>query len=144
MADVCRRVRHCRGAWPGAGWEDIVKQLAGETGAVFVSPLVRFEAVHGLARKKATAGSGEKKPSPDMLFQARAAVDEFISGIGAEEVEISAAIGALAIDAGMSYGKAVGHPAALNFGDCFSYACAKALGTGLAYKGGDFARTDPA
>jgi ribonuclease VapC len=84
------------------GWEEVVKRLDGETGAVFVSPLVRFEAVLGLARRKATAGGGERKPSPDMVAQARAAVDEFIAGIGAEEVEISAAIGALAIEASMS------------------------------------------
>ena len=34
------------------------------------------------------------------------------------------------------------HPAALNFGDCFSYALAKATGEKLLYKGADFLRTD--
>ena len=34
------------------------------------------------------------------------------------------------------------HPAGLNYGDCFSYALAKALGEPLLYKGSDFARTD--
>ena len=34
------------------------------------------------------------------------------------------------------------HPAALNMGDCFAYACAKAAGARLLYKGGDFALTD--
>ena len=34
------------------------------------------------------------------------------------------------------------HPAGLNYGDCFSYALATALGEPLLYKGGDFARTD--
>lgn len=34
------------------------------------------------------------------------------------------------------------HPAALNMGDCFAYACAKAVGASLLYKGGDFALTD--
>ncbi len=34
------------------------------------------------------------------------------------------------------------HPAALNFGDCFSYALAKVSGQPLLYKGEDFARTD--
>lgn len=34
------------------------------------------------------------------------------------------------------------HPAALNFGDCFSYALAKARGEVLLYKGDDFAKTD--
>jgi ribonuclease VapC len=34
------------------------------------------------------------------------------------------------------------HPAALNFGDCFSYALATALGEPLLFVGNDFARTD--
>ncbi len=34
------------------------------------------------------------------------------------------------------------HPAALNFGDCFSYALAEATGEPLLFKGNDFARTD--
>ena len=34
------------------------------------------------------------------------------------------------------------HPAALNFGDCFSYALAEATGEPLLYKGEDFALTD--
>ncbi len=33
------------------------------------------------------------------------------------------------------------HPAALNLGDCFSYALAEATGEPLLYKGEDFART---
>ncbi|BBD36979.1 truncated ribonuclease [Aminobacter sp. Y103A] len=55
---------------------------------------------------------------------------------------ISGDVGSLAIDAGMRYGKAVGHPADLNFGDCFAYACARSLGAKLLYKGSDFSRTD--
>jgi ribonuclease VapC len=34
------------------------------------------------------------------------------------------------------------HEAALNFGDCFSYALAKATGEALLFKGEDFSRTD--
>ncbi|MFP4003969.1 MAG: type II toxin-antitoxin system VapC family toxin [Alphaproteobacteria bacterium] len=34
------------------------------------------------------------------------------------------------------------HPAALNFGDCFSYALSTATGEPLLYKGNDFSRTD--
>lgn len=36
------------------------------------------------------------------------------------------------------------HPAALNFGDCFSYAVARLAGAPLLYKGEDFAQTDVA
>ncbi|WP_431858306.1 type II toxin-antitoxin system VapC family toxin [Azospirillum sp.] len=39
------------------------------------------------------------------------------------------------------YGKGH-HPAALNFGDCFSYALSKTSGLPLLFKGDDFARTD--
>jgi ribonuclease VapC len=39
------------------------------------------------------------------------------------------------------YGKGR-HPAALNFGDLFSYALAKSTGLPLLYKGRDFAQTD--
>jgi len=34
------------------------------------------------------------------------------------------------------------HPAALNFGDCFSYALSKTAGEPLLFKGDDFSRTD--
>ena len=34
------------------------------------------------------------------------------------------------------------HPAALNFGDCFSYALAAAVGAPLLFKGDDFLQTD--
>jgi ribonuclease VapC len=34
------------------------------------------------------------------------------------------------------------HPAALNFGDCFAYALAKATGEPLLFKGDDFEQTD--
>lgn len=34
------------------------------------------------------------------------------------------------------------HPAALNFGDCFSYALAKTTGEPLLFKGDDFKQTD--
>lgn len=58
-------------------------------------------------------------------------------------VPIGGAEAALAIEAYRSYGKGR-HPAALNMGDCFAYACAKANNARLLYKGDDFARTDMA
>ncbi len=46
-----------------------------------------------------------------------------------------------ATDAFIRYGKGR-HPAALNFGDCLSYAAAKVAGAPLLFTGEDFARTD--
>jgi ribonuclease VapC len=40
------------------------------------------------------------------------------------------------------YGRGSGHPARLNFGDCFAYALARATGEPLLFKGDDFAHTD--
>lgn len=41
-----------------------------------------------------------------------------------------------------SFGKGTGHPAGLNFGDCFAYALSKLTGEPLLFKGEDFAHTD--
>ena len=46
-----------------------------------------------------------------------------------------------AILAHVSYGKG-NHPAKLNMGDCFAYACAKTNNARLLYKGSDFSETD--
>jgi ribonuclease VapC len=48
----------------------------------------------------------------------------------------------IAIEAYRRYGRGVGRPGCLNFGDCFSYALAKSLDEPLLYKGDDFAKTD--
>jgi ribonuclease VapC len=40
------------------------------------------------------------------------------------------------------FGQGSGHPAGLNFGDCFAYALAKAHDESLLFKGGDFVHTD--
>src|ERR1019366_10537890 len=44
----------------------------------------------------------------------------------------------IARDAYRDFGKGRGHPAKLNFGDCFAYALAKAFGEPLLFKGEDF------
>jgi ribonuclease VapC len=40
------------------------------------------------------------------------------------------------------FGRGSGHPARLNFGDCFAYALAKAKREPLLFKGADFSHTD--
>ena len=122
------------------GREEIEKRLAEVEGRFFVSPLVKFEATIALARQKAAAkGTKNVKPSPELLRQAQQAIDAFVEDLDAEEVVITREVGRRALDAGADYGRAVGHPADLNFGDCFAYACAKHLGVPLVYKGRDFA-----
>ncbi|CAN7630842.1 type II toxin-antitoxin system VapC family toxin [Mesorhizobium sp. LjRoot246] len=120
------------------GWEELVKRLSGFAGQSYVSPLVRFEATQALAR----AAAGSRKPTAEALLKARDLVDQFIVEIGGENVVIGEDIGFHAINASARYGKAVGHQADLNFGDCFAYACAKSLDVPLLYKGNDFLLTD--
>ncbi len=48
----------------------------------------------------------------------------------------------LARDAYRDFGRGAGHPAGLNFGDCFAYALARESGEPLLFKGDDFSRTD--
>jgi ribonuclease VapC len=48
----------------------------------------------------------------------------------------------IAREAYRDFGRGSGHPAKLNFGDCFAYALAKFTAEPLLFKGDDFARTD--
>lgn len=68
--------------------------------------------------------------------------DGLVAGLDIEVVPVTAAHAALARQAYRDYGKGSGHPARLNFGDCFSYALAKERGEPLLYVGDDFAQTD--
>jgi ribonuclease VapC len=69
-------------------------------------------------------------------------LDVFLDQFGLSCVDVDAAQLAAARDAFRRYGKGTGHPAALNFGDCFSYALAKTRDLPLLFKGADFAATD--
>ncbi len=48
----------------------------------------------------------------------------------------------IAREAYRDFGRGSGHPAQLNFGDCFAYALARATGEPLLFKGDDFPHTD--
>jgi len=48
----------------------------------------------------------------------------------------------IAREAYRDFGKGSGHPAKLNFGDCFAYALAKEMAEPILFKGGDFPLTD--
>jgi ribonuclease VapC len=58
-----------------------------------------------------------------------------IEPVTAEQAQIARA-------AYRDFGKGSGHPARLNFGDCFAYALAKESSNPLLFKGKDFSQTD--
>ena len=68
-------------------------------------------------------------------------IDRLLRGIGAEVVPVGLEQVAIARDAALRFGRGR-HPAALNFGDCFSYALAMESGEPLLFVGEDFAKTD--
>ena len=51
---------------------------------------------------------------------------------------VTAAQAQIAREAYRDFGRGSGHPAKLNFGDCFAYALAKTTGEPLLFKGNDF------
>jgi len=81
----------------------------------------------------------ERQLGPEGLRQA----DAFLRRAGVVIEPVTLAQGEMARQAFLDFGKGR-HKAGLNFGDCFSYALAKAKGEKLLFKGGDFSETDVA
>lgn len=75
------------------------------------------------------------------IEEARGKVERTAAALDLRMISIGGGEVALALDAYQNYGKG-NHPAKLNMGDCFAYACAKANHARLLYKGDDFAKTD--
>jgi ribonuclease VapC len=94
------------------------------------SPLAVWETVLAVARILAIE-----------VKAAEVAVEEFLVLIGIKVEPVAAEVRSTALDAFARFGKGR-HPAALNFGDCFAYACARQAGVPLLYKGDDFPLTD--
>lgn len=120
--------------------DELLTRLEQAERPFLVAPMGLFEAVLGLAAKKAR-DTGRPLDAA-MIGLAQAAVSQFVTDIDATEVTVTPAIGAAAIEAAKRYSRAVGSAAALNFGDCFAYACARTHGATLLYKGRDFIHTD--
>jgi ribonuclease VapC len=69
------------------------------------------------------------------------AVKELLLALGTDVIPFTEDHTYLALKAYLKYGKGR-HPAALNYGDCMSYAIATLAREPLLYLGGDFAKTD--
>jgi ribonuclease VapC len=68
--------------------------------------------------------------------------ERILASLGIEVVPVTAEQARLALEAFKRFGKGRGAPASLNYGDCFVYALAKALGAPVLFKGNDFSQTD--
>jgi ribonuclease VapC len=69
-------------------------------------------------------------------------IDDLIERFEIEIEPLTAQQARIARRAYRDYGKGSGHPANLNFGDCFSYALAREKREPILYKGDDFVYTD--
>jgi ribonuclease VapC len=114
----------------GEGDADELADLLGADRQRLCSAVSVWETVAGLCRTHVFS-----------IPSARTVVQSFIElndlkfvTIGERELE-------LASQAYAEFGKGR-HPAALNMGDCFTYACAKANRARLLFKGEDFTKTD--
>ncbi len=116
----------------------IVAAIESSRRPVAVSPLTVFESALGLARARALRTRASTRED---IGTAPAAVERLIEALQAEEVPVSANLARAAIAAAAQFGRAVAHPADLNFGDCFSYALAKAREDALLFIRNDFAET---
>ena len=70
------------------------------------------------------------------------ALDALVQRLGLVTIDMTALAAAYARSAFQRYGKGVGTPGVLNFGDCLVYGVARAASAPLLFTGNDFARTD--
>jgi ribonuclease VapC len=95
------------------------------------SPIALWETARAVAH--------ERKITVDDAY---AELTTLLQEFAVDLVAIGEAEAVAAIAAHARYGKGTGHPARLNMGGCFAYACAKTHGAALLYKGDDFSHTD--
>lgn len=108
--------------------EDFARAVAGDPKRL-VSALSVLEAAVVLHSRKGPAGGRE--------------LDLLLHTAGAAIVSFDAEQAVLARAAYETFGKGH-HPAALNLGDCCSYALSRSSGEPLLFKGSDFSKTDVA
>lgn len=97
---------------------------------ILTSPIANWEAVRALSRE-----------TSDSIAMAAARLAALQASVGARGVTIGPAEQVMALEVHARFGKGV-HPARLNMGDCFAYACARTNAVPLLFKGDDFSLTD--
>jgi ribonuclease VapC len=110
------------------GYHDYIVKLASAAGNLSISASTMLEA-HIVLQRLGQDGLEQK-------------LVEMVENYTFKILPFSPSQSALAADAHKQYGKGSGHPAKLNFGDCFAYALAKESGDPLLFKGNDFSQTD--
>ena len=110
--------------------ESLTNRLEGAS-VRYTSAVAVLETVMALSR----IGAGS-------IAQAEQLVRHRLRHADIEEIPITARDSAAALTAYARYGKGQAHPAQLNLGDCFAYACARSRDVPLLFVGNDFSQTD--
>jgi ribonuclease VapC len=110
--------------------------------AIAAADACSLSAVSAMEAALVLAGSRpDSNTSPTASQTAWAPLDQLLSTAAIEIVPFDEVQAHLARSAFARFGKGR-HPAALNLGDCASYALAATRNLPLLFKGGDFAKTD--
>jgi len=112
-----------------SGAAHLIRRLD-EARSPITSPVAVFETATALSRKLNQSHSASQ-----------AQIERFLDASDIRVVPIMPGDGERALAAHARFGKGR-HPARLNLGDCFAYACAKAHGARLLFIGDDFPQTD--
>jgi ribonuclease VapC len=107
--------------------EELNDVLSGASGPM-LSVANYFETAIVLDRHR-SPGLGEK-------------LERYLAAAAIELAEVTESQARIARAAYRNFGKGSGHPAGLNFGDCFAYALAVERDEPLVYTGDDFTHTD--
>lgn len=113
--------------------EDEARELLArlqQTGTRLTSPLAIWEASIAVARVLHFP-----------IAEAADSIESYLALMDITVVAVPPETARLSLDAFERFGKGR-HPARLNFGDCFAYACARHFALPLMFKGADFPQTD--
>ena len=103
---------------------------------------------------RAIEAAGERRISAANFLEAAVVIDGSRDPVASRRLDdlireaqlliepVTEAQARIARDAYRDFGRGSGHPARLNFGDCFAYALARASGEPLLFKGEDLGHTD--
>lgn len=108
----------------------LLEQRLAEAIDPLTSPIAVWEAVRAMVREIDID-----------VPEASERLTRYLDALGISIVTVGNAEGEMAVEAFDRFGKGR-HPARLNMGDCFAYACARTNGRPLLFKGNDFAQTD--
>ncbi len=109
-------------------WGSLVRKLSDESGPRRMSAASYLET--------AIVVDANRNPVLSRRF------DDLIAGANIVIEPVTREQAEIARAAYRDFGKGSGHPASLNFGDCFAYALARAAREPLLFKGDDISRTD--